>query len=69
MEENAVTEKIGKNIDTMIGYLRLIKEEVNRGTPERIDALDMLSFVNIGLDATYKEIKSHFHLKEDDEAA
>lgn len=58
-------EKIIKNIETMIQYLELIKQEVMNGTPEQIDSLDMLSLVSICLESTYKEIKQHFNLSEE----
>lgn len=58
-------ETIIKNLDLCISYLGLIKNEVKKGTPERIDALDMMNFVSVGLDATYKGIKQHFKIKEE----
>ena len=58
-------QKIIENIDSMIGYLQLIKEEVANGTPERVDSLDLLQFISVGLEATYNNIKQHFHIEED----
>ena len=59
-------EKIINNLDSMIHYLQMVKEEVKNGTPERVDSLDLLSFVSVGLDATYKEIKEHFNIEEEE---
>jgi len=58
-------QKILSNIDSMIGYLKLIRKEVENGTPERVDALDLLSFVSVGLEATYNQIQKHFHISEE----
>lgn len=56
-------QTIIENIDIMIDDLKLIKQEVENGTPERIDALDLLTFVSVGLDATYDNIKEEFKLE------
>lgn len=60
-----MAQQITRDIDRMIGYLKLVKKNVASGTPERIDALDLLTFVSVGLDATYNNIKEQFKLKED----
>lgn len=57
-------QQIITNIDSMIGNLQLIRHEVANGTPERIDALDLLSFVSVGLEATYNNIKEHFNMED-----
>lgn len=62
----SMKERIIKNIGTMIGYLELIREEVEKGDPESVDSLDMLSLVSIGLEATYREIKEHFKMMEEE---
>ena len=58
-------QKIINSLESMVNYLQMVKEEVKNGTPERIDSLDLLSLVSIGLDATYKEIKEHFNIEEE----
>lgn len=60
-----MTQQIIRNIDSMIGYMKIVKKNVASGTPERIDTLDLLTFVSAGLDATYNEIKEHFKMEEE----
>lgn len=58
-------QEIIRDIDSLIGYLGLVKREVNNGTPERVDALGILSFVSIGLDKVTNDIKNEFNLTEE----
>lgn len=57
-------EQIIRRIDSMIGYLQMVKEQVANGTTEQSDSLDILSLVSLLLDGTYKDIKEYFKLKE-----
>jgi len=57
-------QQIIKEIESAIGYLNLIKEEIANDKPERIDALDQLSLVQMMLGLTYKDIKKHLKLKK-----
>lgn len=57
-------KQITSNIDYMVECLNMVKEEVEKGTPERIDTLDILSFVSVALDNTYNKIKEKFGIEE-----
>ena len=57
-------QEIINNIDRAINYLNLIKEEIANDKPERVDALDQLSFVQMMLGLTFKDIKKHLTLKD-----
>lgn len=56
---------ITDRIDSMIGYLNLVKEGVENNTPENNDSLDILSFVSVLLTSTYNDISETYHIKED----
>jgi hypothetical protein len=56
--------QIIQNINSMIGYLEMVRDEVKKGTPEKVDSLDVLEFVGVGLSSTYKDIKQQFHLSD-----
>lgn len=58
-------KKIIRNIDSMIGYMKLVKKNVASGKPERTDSLDLLTFVAVCLDAIYNDIKRQYNLKEE----
>lgn len=60
-----MTQQIIRDIDSMIGYMKLVRKEVANGHPERVDALGILQFVDLSLGATYNKIKEHFKLTEE----
>lgn len=57
-----MVNQIIQNLNSMIGYLEMVRDEVEKGTPEKVDSLDVLEFVEVGLNSTYKDIKKQFHL-------
>lgn len=57
-------QEIIKHIDGAIDYLNLIKEEIANDKPERVDALDQLSFVQMILGLVFKDVKKHLKRKD-----
>lgn len=59
-------KQIIQNINSMIGYLEMVREEVKKGTPEKVDSLDVLAFVGVILNTAYDNIKEQFHLQDEE---
>lgn len=60
-------KQIIEDIDVLVDDLKDIQSAIREGKNlERIDALDTLSFITVGIGSIYNKIKEQFHLQDEE---